>query len=243
LYESEEESIYLASRRTVERMATQIRISPQTRILDIGSGYGGSARFLAKTFGCQVTALNLSEVENQKNRDMIKAQALDHLIDVVDGSFEDIPFADNSYDIIWSQDAILHSGDRERVIEEVARLLKPGGDFIFTDPMQSDQCPEDVLKPILGRIHLETLGSPKYYRETANRYGMKEIGFDNYTDQLTTHYSRVLRETERRQEELEKVVDKLYIENMKKGLGHWIEGGEKGYLSWGILHFKKRMMS
>ncbi len=59
-------------------------------------------------------------------------------IDVVDGSFDDLPFEANSFDAVWSQDAILHAPDRKAVLDEVARVLKPGGQFIFTDPMQAD---------------------------------------------------------------------------------------------------------
>ncbi len=240
LYDNDEESIYIASRRTVERIANRLDIDTTTRILDIGSGYGGAARFLAKTYGCKVTALNLSEVENRRNREMNKVQGVDHLIEVIDGSFEDVPLPDSSFDIIWSQDAILHSGDRETVIEEAARLLKRGGDFVFTDPMMADDCPREVLQPILDRIHLETLGTPKFYRETTKRFGMKEIGFEEHTDQLATHYARVLAETERREPELVKVVSQSYIDNMKKGLGHWVEGGGNGHLAWGIFHFRLR---
>jgi ubiquinone/menaquinone biosynthesis C-methylase UbiE len=42
---------------------------------------------------------------------------------------------------------------------EVDRVLKPGGELVFTDPMQADDCPDGVLQPVLDRIHLESLGS------------------------------------------------------------------------------------
>src|SRR6056297_2322353 len=166
LYNSEDEPIFDASRRTIERMASKIsNLDKDSKVLDIGAGYGGAARYLAKKYGCQVVALNLSEVENERDRKMNEDQGLDHLITVVDGSFEEISYPDFSFDVVWSQDAILHSGNREQVIKEVARVLKSGGDFVFTDPMQTDDCPEGVLQPILDRIHLETLGSPGFYRE------------------------------------------------------------------------------
>lgn len=240
IYENEKESIYMASRRTVEQIASHLDIDHGVRILDIGSGYGGAARFLAKTYGCRVTALNLSEVENQRNREMNKVSGVDHLIDVIEGSFEDVPLPDGSFDIVWSQDAILHSGEREDVIEEVARLLKSGGSFVFTDPMMADDCPKAVLQPILDRIHLETLGSPGFYRKTTRLFGMKEVSFEEHTPQLITHYSRVLGETERREQELAEIVSKTYVENMKKGLSHWVDGGLNGHLTWGIFHFRKR---
>ena len=240
IYDSQEDSIFIASRRTVERIASKLNINARTRVIDLGSGFGGAARFLARTYGCHVTALNLSEVENRRNREINKAQGLDHLIDVIDGSFEDAPLPDSTVDIVWSQDAILHSGDRKTVIEEAARMLKPGGHFIFTDPMMTDDCSKTVLQPILDRIHLESLGSPGFYREPPRRFGMEEIEFEEHTQQMTNHYARILEETQRREDELSKVVSQTYIDNMKIGLNHWVKGGEKGHLIWGIFHFRKR---
>lgn len=241
LYQSDSEPIADASRRTVERMASVAAPLEKTaRILDIGSGYGGAARYLAKRFGCHVTALNLSEVENDRNRKLSQEQGLSDQVEVVEGNFESLPFEDSSYDLVWSQDAILHSGNREKVIAEVSRVLKPGGQLVFTDPMQADDCPDGVLQPILDRIHLETLGSPAFYRETAAKYGLKEIAFDDLSEQLVNHYSRVLAETSASEEELKQHdVSADYIERMKRGLQHWVDGGKQGYLAWGIFHFQR----
>ena len=207
LYESPRDSIFDASRRTVERIASRLKDpGAGTRVLDIGSGYGGAARFLARSYGCRVSALNLSNVENETARRLNKEQGLDHQVEVVDGSFEEIRYPDNTFDAAWSQDALLHSGDRRRVFGEVARVLKPGGQFVFTDPMQADDCPRGVLQPILDRIHLESLGSPGFYREAAEQAGLEEVGFDELTPHLVTHYARVLEETEKRDSELEGAV-------------------------------------
>jgi sarcosine/dimethylglycine N-methyltransferase len=239
IYESPNEPIFDASRRTVERMASRLEgLGTESRVLDVGSGYGGSARYLAATRSCRVTALNLSEVENERNRAMNREKGLDHLIDVVDASYEDVPYPDGTFDAVWSQDAILHSGDRPRVLAEAARVLKNDGDLVFTDPMQADDCPEGVLAPILDRIHLESLGSPRFYRETAGSLGMREVAFEDHTGHLPTHYARVLEETEAHEEELSAGISAEYIQRMKKGLQHWVDGGRKGYLAWGILHFR-----
>ncbi|MEX0745963.1 MAG: methyltransferase domain-containing protein [Phycisphaeraceae bacterium] len=241
LYESDTEPIADASRRTVRHMASKIsNVGKDTRVLDIGAGYGGSMRHLAKTHGCKCVALNLSEVENQRNRQNNREQGLDQLIDVVDGDFTNLPYEDGSFDVVWSQDAILHSGDREKVLREVARVLKSGGQFVFTDPMQADDCPAGVLAPILERIHLDTLGSPAFYREQAGKLGMVEVEFEDLSHQLTNHYSRVLKELEQREGELrDKQISSDYIARMKKGLNHWIDGGRQGHLAWGIFHFRK----
>jgi sarcosine/dimethylglycine N-methyltransferase len=216
-------------------------LNKESRVLDIGAGYGGSMRYVARNYGCHCVALNLSETENARDREMNAKQGLEGLIEVVDGSFEEILSLDNSFDVVWSQDAILHSSQRAKVLEEVARVLKSSGEFIMTDPMQADDCPTHVLQPILDRIHLETLGSPGLYRRTLLDLGMEDLGFEDHAQQLTTHYARVLRELELREDELKRdgIVSEEYIERMKKGLSHWVEGGQRGYLAWGIFHFRK----
>lgn len=240
LYEHEDEEIATASRRTVEHMARQVpELDAESRVLDLGAGYGGAARYLASNFGCHVTALNLSEAENERNRAMNRAAGLDHLIEVVDGNFEQVPGPDRQYDLVWSQDAILHSPNREQVIREAARVLKPGGHLLFTDPMQADDCPAGVLQPVLDRIHLASLGSIGFYRQAAQAAGLTETGVEVLTPQLVRHYGRVRAELQAQRDALAGKVSEAYIERMLAGLQHWVDAGQAGYLAWGILHFRK----
>ncbi|MPZ00036.1 MAG: methyltransferase domain-containing protein [Actinophytocola sp.] len=236
LYESPTEEIAPASVRTVATMAGKGQFTKDTTVLDVGAGYGGAARYLARTYGCKVTCLNLSEVENDRNRQHNAEQGLDHLIDVVDGSFEDLPFDDNAFHAIWSQDAMLHSGDRVRVLQEISRVLKPGGELIFTDPMASDSADKAGLKPILDRLHLSSMGSPSFYRRELSRLGMDVVEFDDRTPQLATHYGRVLEELEKREDAISQHVSEDYRTRMKTGLKHWVDGGRAGNLAWGIFH-------
>ena len=240
LYENNTDTIYDASRRTVQTMASMILgLDPKTRVLDIGSGYGGSARYLIKHFGCHVGCLNLSEIQNLRNRELNQRDGMSLAINVVDGNFEDIPAPDNSFDVVWSQDAILHSGNRKKVLEEVHRVLTKGGQFIFTDPMQNESCPEDALTPILDRIHLDSLGSIKYYKDILLGLGFKEVKIVDHSEQLSNHYNRVLQEVLANHMSLIQVCSDEYIERMKTGLQHWVDGGKAGNLTWGILHFQK----
>ncbi|MFO7776714.1 MAG: methyltransferase domain-containing protein [Candidatus Hydrogenedentota bacterium] len=241
IYETPDEPIFDASRRTVARMASKLKnLTKDAKVIDVGAGFGGSARYIAKTYGCEVVALNLSEAENERDRQKNKEQGLDHLVTVVDGNFENLPYENQSFDIVWCQDSFLHSADRGKVIEEVARVLKPGGEFIFTDPMQADDAPEDKLQPIYDRINLSSMGSPSFYRQKAKQCGLSEVEFEELTPQLTHHYARVREEMHKKHDALKaNNVSDDYIQRMDKGLQHWVEGGKNGWLVWGIFHFRK----
>jgi len=240
LYKNDTEPIADASRRTVETMAEKLgNISANARILDIGSGYGGAARYLAGKFGCKVDCLNLSEAENKRNIEKNQAAGLDNLVNVYTGNFESLPFSDNTYDFIWCQDAILHSDQKEKVLTEVARVLKPGGEFIFTDPMQGDDTDPKTLTPVLQRIHLKEMGSVKKYRDITKKLGFEVIDIEEMPERIAQHYGRVLNELTNQTPKLQNIVSEDYIKNMKKGLENWVKFGKEGHLNWGIMHFKK----
>lgn len=240
LYERDDEPIRAASARTVRTMAAKLQgLGAESRVADFGAGYGGSARELAGTFGCHVSCINLSEVQNDRNRRITEAAGLSRLIDVYDASFESAPLADASYDYVWSQDSLLHAGDRAKVIDEVDRILKPGGEVIFTDPMQADDCPAGVLQPVLDRLHLESLGSFAYYRDQARRVGWTDVELLDLTPQLVNHYTRVRQELAGRRAELEDRISAAYIDRMLEGLKNWVDAGWNGHISWGIVHFRK----
>lgn len=240
IYENSSEPITTASHRTVQNMAALLpNLTAETRILDLGAGYGGAARFLAKTFGCKITCLNLSETENQRNIEKTTAAGLTHLISIVAGNFENIPFDAESFDVVWSEDAFLHSAQKADIFSEIDRVLKKGGHLIFTDPMQADDCPEGVLQPILDRIHLQAMGSAQLYQTLATENQLVTINTILMPNQLINHYQAVLNEMNRHSDTLMQVCSSEFISRMKSGLEHWINGGKNGFLNWGILHFKK----
>lgn len=238
LYADETEDIGAASRRTVETMAELGEITAKTRVLDLGAGYGGSARYLAATYGCHVTCLNLSEVENERNRRMNEEQGLADLIEVIDGSFEDLSFHDNAFDLVWAQDTFLHSGDRTRALEEAVRVLRPGGELIITDPMATEGASEEDLKPILERIQLDTLAIPEYYRRELYRLGANSVEFYDHSEHIARHYQRVFEELTRREAELDGYVSEEFRERMKTGVQHWMRCGRSGSMAWGIFHVR-----
>jgi sarcosine/dimethylglycine N-methyltransferase len=238
IYDSPVEPIANASQRTVREMAAWLPdLTSDYTVVDIGAGDGGAARFLARTYGCRVTCVNLSGTQNSRNRKLNEKFGLEDKVEVLHGCFEHLPVPSNTYDVVWSQDAILHSGDRLGVLREVRRVLRPGGRFIFTDPMQADNCPPGVLDPVYARWNLADLSSPRYYRTMLAQLGFRELKSLELTEHLVHHYSRVRDELERRSEELGRYASEQYLASMKTGLKHWIEAARQGRLHWGIYCF------
>ncbi|PEQ14492.1 SAM-dependent methyltransferase [Novosphingobium sp. PC22D] len=234
----ETDDIRDASRRTVESMIARVGDLAGKRVVDLGSGYGGAARVLASR-GAHVTCLNLSAVENERNRALNAEAGLADKIDVIDGSYDAMPFEAGSFDIAWSQDAILHAPDRFAVLDEVARVLRPGGLFVFHDPMQADGLTDtSALKPIYERIHLPDLASIGFYRDALVARDFEEVEVDELTHQLGRHYARVREELLSRQQELGLPED--FVTRMAAGLGHWVDGAANGNLRWAIMVYRKK---
>jgi sarcosine/dimethylglycine N-methyltransferase len=162
------------------------------------------------------------------------------MIEVRHGVFEDVPQDDASADVVWSQDAFLHSDQRDKVIAEAWRVLKPGGHLVFTDPMQADDVPEGVLQPVYDRLQLNSLGSIRFYRQAAEALGFETAEIDEMTHHLRTHYARVREELLAHYDRLrENGASAAYLDKMAVGLENWVKAADAGHLAWGILVFRK----
>ncbi|HET7408909.1 MAG TPA: methyltransferase domain-containing protein [Paracoccaceae bacterium] len=230
-----------ASAETVDRMAAMLPgLGADTKVLDIGAGYGGSMRRIVQQSGCEAVCLNLSETQNDTNRYKTRRAGLADRLRVAHGVFEEIPDEDGAYDVVWSQDAILHSDQRARVLGEAWRVLKPGGHFVFTDPMQADDVPAGVLQPVYDRLQLNSLGSPRFYRETAQALGFEVVAQQDMTEHLRTHYDRVREDLVANYDRLrESGASAAYLDKMIVGLENWVKAADAGHLAWGIQLFRK----
>lgn len=241
IYTSPTDTIPAASQRTVERMAaiasSRTPLTTSTRILDLGAGYGGAARWLAKQYGCHVTCLNLSEVQNARNREKTREEGLDALIKVVDGSFEALPFADESFQLIWSQDSFLHSSNRSAIVAEISRVLvRSGGTVIFTDPMAAQDADPARLIPIQKRLSIDSgLAMRQFYQSAFSAQGFQTSSFEDCTEHLVTHYSKVLAALRDAAAAKDVEISDEFVKNAETGLEHWIKGGQEGQLEWGFF--------
>ena len=118
-----------AMEHATELMARHAPLKDGSCVLDLGSGYGGPARFLASRFGCQVTGLNVSSVEIEEATRQTEAIGLGALVSFDCGDFHELPYSAGSFDVVWSQDSLMYGADKCRILEEIRRVLKPGGGY------------------------------------------------------------------------------------------------------------------
>lgn len=114
-------------------MARLLALSGAERVLDLGSGLGGPSRYLAATFGCRVTGLDLTRSFVEAATSLARRLRLDDKVDYRHGSALAMPFAESTFDVVWSQNAVMNIADRGRLYAEIRRVLRPGGRYAFSD--------------------------------------------------------------------------------------------------------------
>ncbi len=122
---------------TADELRSDIRrlgLTSRHRVLDLGCGPGGPLTFIARAVGCRGTGLDVSDEAVAAAQERATAHGVAHLT-VFQRADLDAPIAlaNGSFDAVLSIDVILHLRDREACFREVARLLTPGGRFLFTD--------------------------------------------------------------------------------------------------------------
>ncbi|HEY1258953.1 MAG TPA: class I SAM-dependent methyltransferase [Stellaceae bacterium] len=114
-------------RPATTRLAELAGLSGSERVLDVGSGLGGPSRFLAWRYGCRVSGVDLTAEFVQVAQMLTRRTGLEDRVDYRQGNALDLPFADRSFDVAWSQNAAMNIADRGRLYREMRRVLKPGG--------------------------------------------------------------------------------------------------------------------
>ncbi|MEU5895074.1 MULTISPECIES: class I SAM-dependent methyltransferase [Streptomyces] len=240
LYAHEREAIADASRRTVRHVADRVEdlLGPDAAVLDLGSGYGGSARALAERFGCRVMALDLSEEHNVRHRAANARRGLDDLIEVVSGSLNRLPYEAHRFDVVWSLEVLCHVADRDGALGEAVRVLRPGGALVFSDIMAAEDASAQELRPALSRLGVRSLATPSYYRDSLSALGL-ELDFEDRTEDLATHYARLHEEVRHRSGELRGVISPAYVDGLLANLPLWVDITRHGLLRWGIFHARR----
>jgi len=107
-------------------------------VLDVGSGVGGPARFLAATRGCQVTGVDLSEPFVDAARYLTERTGQSGQVSFETASALELPFDAGRFDVVLLQHVAMNISDRTRLYHEIRRVLKSGGMFAIFDVVLND---------------------------------------------------------------------------------------------------------
>jgi ubiquinone/menaquinone biosynthesis C-methylase UbiE len=118
--------------KATHEIVALLRPEPSDRLLDIGGGIGGPARWIAARFGCHVTSLDLTSEFCRAAEELNAATGLSDCVRVVEGSATDLPFPEASFDRAYSQYVAMNIEDKRRFYAEAFCVLRPGGVFAFS---------------------------------------------------------------------------------------------------------------
>ncbi len=113
---------------------TRLQLSETSQLIDLGCGPGGPLTFIVALVRCRGTGVEVSEAALRVARARAKSLGVDALLSLAQADLDDaLPYPADTFDAAISVDVILHLRDRSKFLKEVARVLRPGGRFLFTD--------------------------------------------------------------------------------------------------------------
>ena len=157
--------------RQVWALAHDLRLNAESRVLELGCGLGGPARFIAERYGCRVTGIDITP------RQLAIARALTEGLDVapqlrfVSSDARDLPFRSERFSHVYSIEALVHVSDKPAAINEAFRVLRPGGVLCIQDPIHDPELQIPLFERTLHPLSVEE------YTAALEAAGFCEIAF------------------------------------------------------------------
>ncbi len=115
----------------IEELLQWADVQQAENILDVGCGIGGSSLYLAEKFNACATGITLSPVQARRACERAVEFGLTNRTNFQVADALNMPFEDNSFDLVWSLESGEHMPDKHKFMQECYRVLKPGGKFIL----------------------------------------------------------------------------------------------------------------
>jgi len=215
-------------RRDIERL----KLSPSSRLIDLGCGPCGPLTFVLASVGCSGTGVELSRAALLVGRERAASVGVDALLSVREADLnEPLPFESGSFDAAMSLDVVLHLRDRSKLFAEVARLLRRGGRFLFTDAgvLTGSVSNEEARK---RSIHGYTqFVAPGWNERLLESAGFLLIESENRTMSILKNASGRLAAMQAHRGELEKVLSSADFESQQEYLETVVESSRRGAVS------------
>lgn len=166
-----------------DALAALATVDSTCHVLDLCCGMGGPSRYLAHNYGCRVTGVDLTAGRIEGARRLTKLAGLEDRVIFKNANALDLPFADASFDVLISQEAFCHIPDKDRLIAQCARIVKPGGRIAFTDILTTDNTDEDTRARLQQGMAFQELGSLHGYQQALEREGCRDLQFQDLSQE------------------------------------------------------------
>ena len=183
-----------------------LKLSPGKKVLEIATGSGGPAAFMVKETGCKLSGIDINEEGVKNAKKLAEENDLNEQLEFLYGdASEPLPFPDGSFDAVISIDSINHFKDRKKVLEEFKRVLKAGGQLLYTDPI--------VVTGILTNEEIAVRSSIGFFlfvpvgenERLLNDAGFKEIRSRDLTETIASVSIKWFYAREKRSEKLKQI--------------------------------------
>ena len=173
--------------------------APQN-ILDVGCGIGGSTLYLANKFEAEATGITLSSVQASRARERAITAGLEKQVQFQVANALAMPFADNSFDLVWSLESGEHMPDKAKFLQECYRVLQPGGKLILATwchretSIAGELTPDELrhLKEIYRVYCLPYVISLSEYKAIAQSIGFKNLKSDDWSMRVAPFWDVVI---------------------------------------------------
>jgi ubiquinone/menaquinone biosynthesis C-methylase UbiE len=167
------DEFHVGGLEATQELAAHMELRAGLRLLDVGSGIGGPARYFAAEHGCAVTGIDLTEEFVRVATSLTKRTKLDRFVEFRQGSALQLPFAPNTFDRAYMIHVGMNIADKPGIFREVRRILKPAGLFTIYDIMRTGDGP--IRYPVPWALGEETsfVATAKDYRDALQAAGFQ----------------------------------------------------------------------
>ncbi len=166
------------------RLAEVAQIGPDSRVLDIASGRGTSACFLAKLHNCQVIGIDLSPISASLAKDRSKTEGVSRKAEFSVADAESLPFADSTFDAVISECSFSLLPDKHTGAKEIVRVLKQGGRLAITDVVLQFPLSQELKTQVFFDCCFSGAETLEGYKEIFDRAGLVEDVFEDHSVEL-----------------------------------------------------------